>query len=147
MITRFGKQTFGAVALAGAVVFAQAEKLARSSDGTCQVSVPAAWTIGALPSTATSADNKQSVTVTSPKMIASFDELKQLAHRTYAESKVTVDSASELEMQGKAINGKPDVYRAIPAGAGKFCIAEVIYTSGTADDARKIVATLKPATK
>jgi hypothetical protein len=41
-------------------------------------------------------------------------------------------------MEGQSMNGKPDMYRGIPIAGGKFCIAEVIYESGTAADARKI---------
>jgi hypothetical protein len=48
-------------------------------------------------------------------------------------------------MEGQSMNGKPNVYRGIPIAGGKFCIAEVICESGTAEGARKIAVTLKPA--
>lgn len=38
--------------------------------------------------------------------------------------------------------GKPNVYRAIPAG-DQLCIAEVVYESGSLADARQIIETLK----
>ena len=78
-------------------------------------------------------------------MVDSFAQLKQTARDVYKHSKVTKESASEFEMEGKAISGIPDVYRAIPIPGNKFCIAEVIYKSGTVDTARKITATLKKA--
>ncbi|MFY9648292.1 MAG: hypothetical protein WAK29_24160 [Terriglobales bacterium] len=58
---------------------------------------------------------------------------------------MTKDSATEFEMEGQSMNGKPNVYRGIPIAGGKFCIAEVICESGTAEGARKIAVTLKPA--
>jgi hypothetical protein len=45
-------------------------------------------------------------------------------------------------MQGSSQAGQPNVYRAIPAG-DKVCIAEIVYESGSADDARRIIETLK----
>jgi len=80
-------------------------------------------------------------------MIDTFDELKQTARTVYKDSKVTKDSATEFEMVGKSITGKPDVYRAIPAGAGKFCVAEITYSAGTPEDASKILAALKATGK
>lgn len=126
-------------------VSAQGEKPIVSRDGGCQVAVPAAWTVTALLASGTSPDKTTSVTVASPKMIDSFAELKQLAQTTYKQSKVTKDSATEFEMEGQSITGKPDVYRAVPASAGKFCTAEVIYAGGSADGARKVAESLKPA--
>jgi len=139
--------TMAAAIVMAAGVIAQADKIAKSTDGTCLVTVPGTWALGSVPSLATSSDKNMSVIVSSPKMIDSFDELKKLARSTYPESKVTKDSATEFEMQGKSVTGKPDVYRAIPAGPNKFCIAEITYDSGTVDDARKIVLTLKTAGK
>ncbi|HUL71760.1 MAG TPA: hypothetical protein VLT86_01580 [Vicinamibacterales bacterium] len=137
----------GLVVVAAAVVAAQAGKVVKSSDGACQATVPASWIAGSLPSTANSADKSLTIVVSSPKMIDSFDELKKTAQTVYKESKVTKDSATEFEMQGKSVTGTPDVYRAIPGAAGKYCIAEVTYQSGTADDVRKIALTLKATGK
>jgi hypothetical protein len=47
-------------------------------------------------------------------------------------------------MEGLSMNNKPTVYRGIQLN-GKVCIVEVIYESGTLDDARKIAESLKPA--
>jgi hypothetical protein len=122
------------------------DQIVKSRDGACQVSVPASWKVTPMLASAASADNKLSITVSSPKMIDSFSELKQNAKSVYKQSKPTKDTATEFEMEGSSMAGKPDVYRAIPAVSGKYCIAEVIYESGTIDAARAIVRTLK-ATK
>jgi hypothetical protein len=123
---------------------AQADKVVKSNDGSCQLTVPSAWTAGGF-GLANSPDKKVTATVSSPKMMDSFSQLKQTAPTVYPNSKVTKDSATEFEMEGQSQAGKPDVYRAIPIAASKFCIAEVIYQNGTADDARAIVRTLKAA--
>jgi hypothetical protein len=136
-----------AVCIGVAAVVAAQGKTVKSSNGSCELAVPATWVIGDLPSSAASEDKKVSVVVSSPKMIDSFNELKQSARTVYKDSKVTKDSATEFEMAGKSMSGKPDVYRAIPAAAGKFCIAEITYQSGTADDASKILAGLKATGK
>jgi hypothetical protein len=127
------------------VLAAQTTKPVVSRDGSCQVSVPASWTVTALVASAESPDHKASVTVSSPKMIDSFAELKQAAKTMYQSSKPTKDSATEFEMEGKSMAGKPDVYRGIPIAAGKFCITEVIYESGTVAEARAIAESLKAA--
>ena len=137
-----------AVVCACAGVVAAQGKTVKSSNGSCELAVPATWNIGDLPSTADSADKKMSVVLSSPKMIDSFDELKQTARTVYTDSKVTKDSATEFEMVGKSIAGKPDVYRAIPGGgAGKFCVAEITYSAGTPEDASKILAAMKATGK
>jgi hypothetical protein len=122
-----------------------ADQVVVSRDGGCQVSVPADWKVTAMLATAASPDNAVSITVSSPKMIDSFSELKQAAKTAYKQSKATKDTPTEFEMEGSSIAGKPDVYRAIPASSGKYCIAEVIYRSGTIEAARGIVRTLKVA--
>ena len=67
---------------------------------------------------------------------------------TNKDSKVTKNSATEFEMVGKSMTGKPDVYRAIPGGgAGKFCVAEITYSAGTPEDASKILAAMKATGK
>lgn len=124
---------------------AAGDQIVKSRDGACQVSVPGAWKVTPLLATAASPDNKVSITVTSPKMIDSFAELKLNAKSVYKRNKSTRDSAAEFEMEGLSIAGKPDVYRAIPAASGKYCIAEVIYENGAVDAARAIARTLKAA--
>lgn len=121
-----------------------ADKSVANRDANCHVSVASDWVSDALPGMAHSPDKKLTIVVSSPRMIDSFTELKQNARKVYNESKVTKDSASEFEMEGKSPAGKPDVYRAIPGTGGKFCIAEVTYQGGTVEDARKIIQTLAP---
>jgi hypothetical protein len=143
---RIGLVVAACVCVAAAV--AAQGKTVKSSNGSCELAVPATWNVGDLPSSADSADKKVNVIVSSPKVIDTFDELKQTARTVYKDSKVTKDSATEFEMVGKSITGKPDVYRAIPAGgAGKFCVAEITYLAGTPEDASKILAALKSTGK
>ena len=127
------------------ITFAQAGKNVVSHDGSCQITVPSSWIVSGNFGNANSADKKLSATTSSPRMISSFDELKQNAQNVYANDKVTKNSASEFEMEGKSMNNKPNVYRGVPISGGKFCIVEVIYESGTAADARKIAETVKSA--
>ena len=47
-------------------------------------------------------------------------------------------------MEGKSLNGKPNVYRAVPAG-DKVCIVDVQYDNGDAAAANAIAQSLKPA--
>jgi hypothetical protein len=47
-------------------------------------------------------------------------------------------------MEGTNQAGKPNVYRAVPAGA-KVCIAEIVYQGGSVSDAKAMIETLKPA--
>ena len=62
----------------------------------------------------------------------------------YPSDKIAKSTASEFQMEGLSMNNKPNVYRGIQS-AGKVCLVEVIYESGTLDDARKIAASLKIA--
>jgi hypothetical protein len=117
----------------------------KSRDGGCQVSVPPDWKTDDGFGITQSPDKKYSAAVSSPKMIDSFSALKQNARTVYQESKVTKDSATEFEMEGKSIAGKPDVYRAIPIAGNKFCIVDVTYSGGSLEEARKIAASLKAA--
>ena len=117
----------------------------KSSNGICQLSVPAGWAPGELPGMAQSPDKQMTALVSSPKMIDSFSQLKQAARTMYSKSKVTKDTASELEMEGQSATDKPDVYRAIPISGTTFCIAEVQYPGGPATAAKTIVETLKSA--
>jgi hypothetical protein len=134
------KSVICALLLVPALATADSTKTVLSVSGKCAVTVPAAWK--GDKSIATSPDKKVSILVSQPKMIDSFDELKTSAKQIYQNARVTKDSATEFEFEGKAMNGKPNVYRAIPAGDKVFCLAEVQYESGTVDDARKLVHTL-----
>jgi hypothetical protein len=117
------------------------DQVISSRDGSCQVMVPASWIAGGLPGMATTKDQKVGVVISSPKY-SSFATLKDNAQKAYPNDKVTKEAATEIEMEGKSNNGKPNAYRGIAAG-GKFCIGEVVYETGTAGDARKILSTLK----
>ena len=117
------------------------DKTIATRDGSCQATVPASWIIDSFPGSANSPDKKVSLIISSPRY-NSLATLKENASKLYPDDKVTKDSASEFEMEGKSMNGKPNVYRGIPAGA-KLCIGEVVYESGTVQDARKILGTLK----
>jgi hypothetical protein len=117
----------------------------KSRGGSCQVTVAAGWTPGELGGAAESPDKQLSLAISSPKMVDSFAELKQTAKSVYKQSKVTKDTGSEFQMEGESITGQPDVYRAIPIGASKFCIVEVTYKTGSPDGARAIALTLRGA--
>lgn len=131
--------------LVGLGISAADTKVIRSRDGGCQITVPDDWTPGALGGTADGPDRKISAAVSSPKMIDSFDQLKSTAQVIYRGSKVTKDSSTEFQMEGKSISGKPNVYRAIPVSGNKFCISEVMYESGTVEEARKLAETVSAA--
>jgi len=118
-------------------------KVLKSRDGGCQVTIPADWEVSSLGASADSPDKKVSATVSSPKMIDSFSELKTSAKTVYKNSKVIKDSASDFGMEGQSIAGAPDVYRAIPVSASKFCIVEAIYKSGDPAIARAVAASLQ----
>jgi hypothetical protein len=98
----------------------------KSRDGSCQVSVPANWTPGELGGTADAPDHKVTMAVSSPKMIDSYSDAKQMAQTVYKNSKVTVNSPTEFAMEGQSITGKPDVYRIVPISSSKVCVVEVM---------------------
>jgi hypothetical protein len=91
-----------------------------------------------------SPDNKWSAALTSPANTTTLGELKSNAQMIYTNDKVVKDTPTEFQMEGQSLNGKPNVYRGIQL-AGKICIVDVTYETGTVDDARKIAATLKGA--
>jgi hypothetical protein len=112
-------------------------------DGNCAVSVPADWSVEAALGMAKSPDKKVSVVVSSPKSgMVSMNQVEETAPTIYKDDKVTKKSGSEFEMEGQSGNGKPNFYRAVPAGA-RVCIAEVQYESGEPADAKAIIQTLK----
>ena len=119
-------------------------KAAKSLDGTCAVAVPSSWSTDSYGG-GKSADGKMTMTVSSPKHgLTSLAQVHQLAPTVYPDDKVTKDSSSEFIMEGKGINGKPNVYRAVPAG-DNVCIVEVQYDNEDAAGAKAIAASLKPA--
>ena len=72
-----------------------------------------------------SPDKKMSIIVSSPKRgLVSIAQVQQMAPAIYPDDKVTKSSTTEFEMEGKSTSGKPNVYRAVPAGA-RVCIAEI----------------------
>ena len=118
-------------------------KTVTNRDGNCMVTVPADWIIQQNVGIAQSADKKVGVVVSSPSHgLSSLAEVEQLAPTLYPDDRVTKKSGSEFEMEGKNTADKPNVYRAIPAGA-KVCIAEITYESGTPAAAKSIIGTLK----
>ena len=134
-----------AVMLLSASLFANAAetKSVTNREGNCMVTVPANWIIQQNVGIAQSADKKVGVVVSSPSHgLSSLAEVEQLAPTLYPDDKVTKKSGSEFEMEGKNTADKPNVYRAIPAGA-KVCIAEITYESSSIEDARAIIETLK----
>lgn len=117
-------------------------KTVKNPEGNCSISVPANWTAGTL-GNADSPDKKMSIIVSSPKHgLTSIAQVQQMAPGIYPDDKVTKNSATEFEMEGKSTSGKPNVYRAIPAGA-RVCIAEITYENGKTDDAKNTINTLK----
>ena len=111
-------------------------------NGVCAAVVPSDWSVGDIPSMGESADKKVSFVISNPKLTNSLEELKATVRQMYAEDKVTKDTASEFEMEGKGQSGKPNVYRAVISGK-TICIGEVTYQSGAIDSARKIAETLR----
>src|ERR1051325_1218896 len=117
-------------------------KPVKNPEGNCSVSVPANWIAGSL-GNATSADKKMSIIVSSPKRgLVSIAQVQQMAPGIYPDDKVTKSSTTEFEMEGKSTSGKPNVYRAVPAGA-RVCIAEITYENDKTADARTVVGSLK----
>jgi hypothetical protein len=141
----FAAAALAAVSLAGCgALGAQEGKKITSHDGSCEVTVPADWSASGSFGIGNSADKSVNVAVTDPMHTKTLGDLKQTAQMIYASDKVVKDTAAEFQMEGQSINGQPNVYRGIQL-AGKICVVEVTYTSGTIDDARKIAASLKAA--
>ena len=137
--------SIGVAMVASSFTLAADKQTIKSQDGSCQVSVPAKWVPGEFGGMADAPDHKVSMAVSSPKMVDSYAEAKQNAQTVYKNSKVTVNSPTEFVMEGQSITGKPDVYRLIPISGTKFCIVEVMYETGTAEQAREIASTLHAA--
>ena len=139
------KSVFMVCVLSSTLCVAAADtKPVKNPDGNCVLSVPGNWTVGTI-GNADSPDKKMSIIVSSPKHgLTSLSQVQQLAPGIYPDDKVTKNSATEFQMEGKSTSGKPNVYRAVPAGA-KVCIAEITYENGNTADARSTVETLKAA--
>jgi hypothetical protein len=118
-------------------------KTATSPEGKCAVTVPSTWTTDSLGGVE-SPDKKISAIVRSPKHgLTSLADVKQAAPGIYKDDKVTKDTASDFQMEGKSLNGKPNFYRAIPAGA-QLCILEVTYENpASAPEAKAVTDSLK----
>ena len=129
---------------AGSLLYAQEGKKVTSHDGSCQVTVPADWEATLSFGVANAPDKSMNVAVSSPKLSPTLADVKQTAPTIYTNDKVVKDTATEFQMEGEGINGKPNVYRGIQI-PGKVCLVEVTYSNGATDDARKIAETLKAA--
>ena len=131
------------VVLIAVLAIAADTKTVSNPGGNCSLTVPAAWTADTLGGVQ-SPDKKISVIVSSPKHgLTSLADVKQMAPSMYKDDKVTKDSATDFQMEGKSLNGKPNFYRAIPA-SGKLCIAEVTYEDPTsAPQAKTVIESLK----
>src|SRR5580692_4788294 len=119
-----------------------ADKLLVTRNNLCTAVVPGEWSVGPISSMGESADKKVSFVISNPSRTDNLGDLKNNARMMYAEDKVTKDTATEFQMEGKGQNGKPNVYRAVISGK-TICIGEVVFESGTIADARKIAETLR----
>jgi hypothetical protein len=129
------------VLLVPALVSADASRSVISAGGKCAVTLPSDWTVtGAV---AQSKDKKVSIAVAQPKAKSSFADLKASLKQDVKDAKVIKDTDRELELEGKAVDGKPNVYRAIVVD-GAFCSAEARYDGAGGDVARGVVHTLAP---
>jgi hypothetical protein len=123
---------------AGSILYAQQGKTITNHDGTCQATSPAGWTVNG--NTATSPDGQSHFNISATSRPTTFDTLKKTAPLLFPNDTITKNSATEFEMESTA--APANVYRAIPATNGKFCIAQVGFTTSVSD-ARKIAETLK----
>ena len=113
----------------------------------CELSVPENWKIDSDGASANSPDKKLTAVVGQFgfSSVESFADAKQMAKGANEGNKVTKESATELELEGASMLGKPHVYRVVPTGAKTFCAGEVMYSGAAVQDARKIARTLKAA--
>ena len=128
--------------LVSSLAYADTAKVAVSAGGKCSVALPIDWS--ATGAVAQSKDKKVSVAVSQPKAAASFGDLKATLKKSVKDAKVVKDSDQELELEGKAVDGKPNVYRVV-AASGVFCAAEARYDGAGVDVARSIVHSLAAA--
>jgi hypothetical protein len=112
----------------------------RDVAGNCILIVPSDWS--ASQASARSPDKGISVVlITMAPSLNTLSDARKLLLINHKNDKVTKDSHSEFEMQGTS-SGKPSFVRAVPA-AGRVCYAEIVYATGTAADAQKIIETLR----
>ena len=113
----------------------------------CELSVPENWKVESKGGEATSPDKKLTAVVGQMGFasVDSFADAKTIAKGANEGNKVTKESATELELEGESMMGRPHVYRVIPMGPKAFCAGEVMYSGATVQDARKIARTLKVA--
>ncbi len=130
-----------ALLLLSHVAAADSAKTVVSAGGKCSVALLPDWT--ATGAVAQSKDKSVSVAVAQPKAKATFAELKASLKKDVKDATVIKDTDSELELEGMAVDGKPNVYRVIAAGS-VFCAAEARYSGGAAAAARTVVHTLAP---
>jgi hypothetical protein len=95
MKTRNIVAAIGVMLVVSSVASAADKQTIKSRDGSCQVSVPANWTPGEVGEAADAPDHKVTMAVSSPKMIDSYSDAKQMAQTVYKNSKVTVNSPTE----------------------------------------------------
>src|SRR5579864_3880561 len=89
--------------LAAGSMLADDSKAIKTRDGKCQAAVPASWNVGMITSMATSSNPKMNAIVSSP-LRSTFDAVKQNAQKLYTNDKVTKDSATEFQMEGKSMS-------------------------------------------
>jgi len=150
-MTRNIARTFWCVAIAATtMMFAQDGKKVNTKGGVCQVTVPASWKAGkGLDDfeAATSEDDgyvkAKALVILKPPLDFSFAEIKAVIRQSYTDAKVTKDSTTEFEMEGKLSSGELLAYRLIPVSNRRFCEVQVTYDSGMADQARKVAWSLK----
>jgi hypothetical protein len=137
------RTVLAAAMIAAGVLSGADEKKVENREHNCQISVPASWDVSTMSGLASAPDKSFTVAMSSPKMVDSFAKIKEIAQATYKRTKVTKDSATEFEMEGQSLGGKPNVYRAIPVAGNRFCLADVTYTGAGVEEARRIARTMK----
>ena len=124
------------------LAYADTAKVAVSAGGKCSVALPVDWS--ATGAVAQSKDKRVSVAVSQPKAATTFADLKATLKKSVKDAKVVKDTDQELEIEGKAVDGKPNVYRVV-AASGVFCAAEARYDGAAVDVARSVVHSLAAA--
>lgn len=119
---------------------AHAEKYI-SAAGRCLAILPDNWSSSAQ-NVGQSSDKKVSLTISFPRDVDSFGQLKHKARTLHKHAKVTEDTDLHFELEGSSPDGKPIVYLAISDGK-MFCEAEVIYEAGTVEEARALARLVK----
>lgn len=122
------------------LAFANAPRNVADLEGLCQVTVPADWqvmrSVQPFYEWLLVSNGHMTMTVNSARI--TLDTAKELAKPIYKNPKITKDTADEFEMEVTP----NQIFRAIPAGSKGICSAQVSYSPGSIDDARKVVRTL-----